>query len=153
MKDKIKLVWKYLFLFISGAITYMTMEFMWRHHTHWTMGIVGGVCFLEIGLINEIMPWDVQFPIQVGLGATIITANEFISGLIINIWLKMDIWDYSDLQFNIMGQICLLFCIVWIFVSAFAIVLDDYIRYIFFNEDRPRYKIGNKIYYPFKKKK
>ena len=65
----------------------------------------------------------------------------------------MDIWDYSDLQFNIMGQICLLFCIVWIFVSAFAIVLDDYIRYIFFNEDRPRYKIGNKIYYPFKKKK
>ena len=75
------------------------------------------------------------------LSALIITALEFITGLIVNIWLKMDIWDYSQLPYNFMGQICLLYSIFWFLVSSVAIVLDDFLRYKIFNEEKPHYKI------------
>lgn len=153
MKNKVKLIGKYLFLFFLGAVIYMLMELIWRQRTHWTMGILGGICFIELGLINEIIPWDMQLSIQALIGTVLITINEFISGLIINVWLGWNVWDYSNLPFNIMGQICIPFCIIWIFVAIFAIILDDYIRYIFFDEKRPKYRIGNTVYYPFKTKK
>ena len=39
---------KNLRIFLLGAATYPTLEIFWRGHTHWTMGIVGGACFLCI---------------------------------------------------------------------------------------------------------
>ena len=27
---------------------------LWRGRTHWTMGVLGGVCFVLIGLLDEI---------------------------------------------------------------------------------------------------
>ena len=82
-----------------------------------------------------------SFISQMVLSALIITALEFITGLIVNIWLKMDIWDYSQLPYNFMGQICLLYSIFWFLVSSVAIVLDDFLRYKIFNEEKPHYKI------------
>ena len=40
---------------------------------------------------------------------------------------------------NIMGQICLPFTILWIFISFIAILVDDQVRYRVFNEEVPRY--------------
>ena len=51
----------------------------------------------------------------------------------------MDVWDYSNMPFNILGQICLPFTILWFFISILAIVLDDWIRYIMFDEEKPHY--------------
>ena len=47
--------------------------------------------------------------------------------------------DYSDLPLNILGQICIPFSIIWFFISGIGIVMDDYIRYIFFKEEKPKY--------------
>ena len=151
MKKSTKLALKYLFLFVLGGLVYMVIELLWRQRTHWTMGIVGGLCFIEIGLINEILSWKTGFIIQCILGTIIITLNEFISGVIINILLGWNVWDYSNLPFNIMGQICLLFSFLWIFVSEIAIVVDDYLRYEFFGEEEPVYFIGPFMWIPFKK--
>ena len=74
------------------------------------------------------------------IGACIVTFMEFISGYIINIKLGWQVWDYSNLPFNIMGQICLPFSIIWFFISLVAIVVDDYLRYWLFKEERPHYK-------------
>ncbi len=82
-----------------------------------------------------------SFISQMVLSSVIITALEFITGLIVNIWLKMDIWDYSQLPYNFMGQICLLYSVFWFLVSSVAIVLDDFLRYKLFNEEKPHYKI------------
>lgn len=106
--------------------------FMWRSI---------GACFLCCGLLNENMKIKMSFISQMVLSALIITALEFITGLIVNIWLKMDIWDYSQLPYNFMGQICLLYSIFWFLVSSVAIVLDDFLRYKIFNEEKPHYKI------------
>ena len=75
------------------------------------------------------------------IGSTIITVLEFITGCIVNLWLGWNVWDYSNLPLNLLGQICLPFSILWYFISAIGIIIDDYIRYICFDEERPRYKL------------
>lgn len=142
MKNLLKLLAKYLFLFVVGGVIYLGIELAWRWETHWTMGILGGICFIELGLINELLSWKTTLLKQALIGSVLVTINEFISGLILNIWLGWDIWDYSNLPFNIMGQICLLFSILWIFISIIGILVDDYLRYRYFNEQYPVYKLG-----------
>lgn len=51
-----------------------------------------------------------------------------------------NVWDYSNMPFNLLGQICLPFTVIWFFLSAVAVVLDDWIRHILWGEDIPHYK-------------
>ena len=141
MMNKLKIITKYLLLGIIGSIIYMSLEILWRGYTHWTMGILGGICFICLGLINELLSWETPLVLQMLIGGTIITILEFITGCIVNLWLGWNIWDYSNLPLNLLGQICLPFSILWYFISAIGIVIDDYIRYIYFDEERPRYKL------------
>ena len=53
-----KLLDKYLFLFGSGGLLYILIELIWRGYSHWTMFALGGICFVFLGLINEILPWQ-----------------------------------------------------------------------------------------------
>lgn len=130
-----------LILFGIGGLLYTVIELIFRGHTHWTMFIVGGLCFVLVGSINEIMPWNTSLILQCVIGAAIITGIEFVSGCIINLWLGWNVWDYSDVPFNLLGQVCLPFSFLWIVLSAIAIVVDDYIRYFLFGEEKPRYKL------------
>ena len=141
IKKIIKLIIKYVVLFVTGGLVYMSLEILWRGYTHWTMGILGGICFICLGLINEILSWETPLALQMLIGSIIITILEFITGCIVNLWLGWNVWDYSNLPLNLLGQICLPFSILWYFVSAIGIVIDDYIRYIYFDEERPRYKL------------
>ena len=90
---------------------------------------------------NENVKIKISFISQMVLSSVIITVLELITGFIVNIWLKMDIWDYSHLPYNFKGQICLLYSVFWFLVSSVAIVLDDFLRYKLFNEEKPHYKI------------
>ena len=140
MMNKLKIITKYLFLGIIGSIIYMSLEILWRGYTHWTMGVLGGICFICLGLINEILSWETPLVLQMFIGGTIITVLEFITGCIVNIWLGWNVWDYSELPFNLWGQISLFSSIVWVGLSLVGIVLDDYIRWKFFGEEKPRYR-------------
>jgi len=68
------------------------------------------------------------------LGAVIITAFELISGLILNVWLGFNIWSYTVIPFNFLGQICLFASIMWFLLNPFIYWLDDMIRYFLFDE-------------------
>ena len=131
---------EYLTLLVIGGTIYVGLENLWRGYSHISMFFVGGFCFILIGLINEVYPWDMPFWKQVLIGDVMVLMVEFTSGVILNIILKLNVWDYSDLPFNILGQICLPFAILWLPIVAIGIVLDDYIRYLFFNEPKPKYK-------------
>ena len=122
-----------------GGSIYVMMEILWRGYSHWSMFLLGGICFIALGLINEIIPWNMPLYQQMAIGSLVITGIEFISGCILNLWLKMNVWDYSNLPFNIKGQICLPFTILWFFLSLVAIVLDDYLRWKLFGEEKPNY--------------
>ena len=132
---------KYIFLFLTGGLLYNMLELELRGWTHWTMFILGGIWFLCLGRINEVMPWDTPFLKQVLIGACIITYLEFVTGCVVNIWLGWGIWDYSKLPGNILGQICPQFFLLWLLVSAAGIVLDDWLRYLWFHEEKPRYRL------------
>nr|DAY83155.1 MAG TPA: putative membrane protein [Caudoviricetes sp.] len=123
-----------------GGLLYVLCELVFRGRSHWTMFIVGGLCFWLIGLINEVIPWEMPVWQQCIIGAVIITTVEFIAGCIINIWLGWQVWDYSGLPFNVLGQICLPFTVLWCILAAAGIILDDYLRYWLFGEDKPHYK-------------
>ncbi len=131
---------KYIFLAVVGGIIYGLIEFISRGWTHWSMVLLGGICFVSIGLINEIIPWEMPFPLQMIIGGAIITVLEFITGCIVNLWLGWHIWDYSDEWGNLLGQICPKYGCLWIMLSAVAIILDDYLRYWFFEEEKPHYR-------------
>ena len=137
---KIKLLTKYMFLFSVGGLIYCGLELFWRGHTHWTMFIVGGLCFIFCGSINELFSWNMPVWIQMLICSVGITIIEFISGVIINIIFQLNVWDYSNLPFNIMGQVCLLFSVLWFLLSFIAIWLDDWLRYLYFDEEKPHYR-------------
>lgn len=145
MKSVIKLILKYIVLFIIGGFTYYLLEILFRGHSHWTMIILGGLCFTIIGSFNEYIPWELSIVSQMIYGAFVITGLELFTGEIVNKLLGWNVWDYSNLPFNVDGQICLAFFLLWIPVSGLAIVLDDYIRYWFFGEEKPHYSLKSKI--------
>lgn len=128
-------------LFLIGAGAYIAIELLFRGRTHWTMGIMGGVLFLLLGGINNYLSWDMPLIWQCLLGAVIVTVAELAVGLILNVWLGLGIWDYSDMQYNLWGQICPQFSAAWAGLSLVAILLDDWVRYWLFGEDRPHYRV------------
>ena len=112
-------VFIYLLLFVSGGLIYGLIEIAFRGYTHWSMLIAGGICFLLIYLINanfNIPKWQKWI-----LGGAVITAVEFVTGCIVNLLLGWNVWDYSAHRFNLMGQICLLFSIMWVGLSIPAV--------------------------------
>lgn len=114
---------------VLGGLTYMGIEILWRGHTHWTMGVVGGLCFVLIGLLDE---WQEHPPllIQMMQGAIIVTAVELVTGLVINCWLGLGVWDYSDMPGNVLGQVCPQFAAAWFFLSAAAVKVENLLHKI-----------------------
>ena len=141
MNKYIKLFLKYLFLGFIGGFTYYNIELIYRGYSHISMFLLASFLFIIIGLINEFLSWDTPLFIQSIIGAIIVTVFEFITGCIVNLWLGLNIWDYSNEPLNVMGQICLPFTLIWIVLSCIAIILDDYLRYYIFNEEKPHYKV------------
>lgn len=137
-----KILSKEFILFLIGGFLYILIELAYRGHSHWSMFILGGLCFVLIGGINNYISWDMPIYEQMMIGSVIITMLEFICGCIVNLWLGWDVWDYSNMPYNVLGQICLPFSILWFFISLVAIVADDYIRYWLFDEEKPRYNLG-----------
>ena len=136
-----KLLNKHITLFDTGGLIYILIEMFWRGWSHWTMFVLGGLCFVALGLINEVIPWKMPLWKQVLIGAGIITGLEFLTGCIVNIWLGWDVWDYSNMPGNVLGQICPQYMLLWLPVSMVGIVLDDWLRYLWFDEERPHYKL------------
>lgn len=132
---------KYLILWLLGGAIYLLMEIMWRGHSHWTMFILGGICFVMLGGINEVIPWEMPIWQQALIGAVIVTGAEFLTGYIVNIRFGWQVWNYSHMPGNVMGQICPQYILLWVPVSLMGIVVDDWLRYRLFGEEKPHYRL------------
>ncbi len=109
IKFKIKHTLK---LFIFGGTGYGALEILWRGKTHWSMLITGGLCFVWITSLFEKCA-KMKIPKKCLLGSAVITSAEFICGCIVNLKYKMNVWDYSKRKFNIKGQICPFYSMLW----------------------------------------
>lgn len=134
---------KYPMLFLFGGSIYYLLEIIFRGYSFPAMAVCGGLCFIICGVINEksrCMP----LVLQQLIAASGITVIEFIFGLILNVWLGLNMWDYSNMPGNVLGQICPQFMILWFFLSAIGIILDDVIRWRLFGEEKPHYHLFKK---------
>ena len=61
-------------------------------------------------------------------GAGVITILELAAGLLVN--RRHQVWDYSALPGNFLGQICLPFSLLWIPVSALAMWLHGRLSHV-----------------------
>ena len=95
-----------------GAAGYSTIELIWRGHTHWSMMLAGGLSFLLFARIKILMK-NKRFLYCCILGSAAVTLIELIFGIFFNLILKLDIWDYSGVPLNFLGQICLLYSVYW----------------------------------------
>lgn len=129
---------KLLLLFLMGGMIYFAIELAYKGESHFSMFIVGGVCFVLIGALNSYFDKEMTLLKQMLLSALIITVLEFFSGCIVNLWLGLRVWDYGALPFNLWGQICLPFTMVWFLLSLPAIFLDDFFRCNMFSEKKKR---------------
>ena len=108
----------HLCLFIVGGLGYNLIELLWRGRTHPSMFVVGGLCFELMGVVHTRCRRSV--PTRCGLCALGVTVIELISGCILNRWLQWGVWDYSKMRYNLLGQVCLLYSLFWLVLSAVA---------------------------------
>ena len=137
---------KSAYLFMVGGAIYWLIEWFFKTFIScgkisFTMFMVGGLCFLIIGSINEFLTFDMSLMFQGYIGCVLITTIELIVGVVLNLVLGLGIWDYSNQPFNFLGQICLTFSFAWFILSIVCVVLDDYLRYWLFNEEKPYYRV------------
>ena len=103
---------KYAALFTVGGSGYALIEYLWRGRTHWTMVIAGGVCFICFSVIADKFQTK-SLVFKSSLCALSVTAVELIFGIVFNLVFKMNVWDYSSMPLNFLGQICALFTLLW----------------------------------------
>ena len=103
---------EFVFLSVTGGAGYYSLEILFRGYSHWSMAVCGGLCLLTIYRLSDKLKKRPLY-VKAALGALIITAVEFVAGCIVNLTLGWNVWDYSALPFNILGQICLPFTLLW----------------------------------------
>ena len=116
----------YLLLFLSGGALYVVLELFWRGHSHVSMALAGGTCLV---LLYGVFTYFPALPLFVRalMGAAVITAVEYVTGAVVNVRLRLHVWDYSALPYNCYGQICLRYSLLWLLLSVPAAVAVDLI--------------------------
>lgn len=99
-------------LFLLGGVLYNCIEILWRGRTHYSMFFLGGICFHIIGRIYTALS-RACLAVKCFAASACVTAAEFLCGCIVNLRCHMQVWDYSARPFNLCGQICLLYSILW----------------------------------------
>ncbi|MFA6947537.1 MAG: hypothetical protein WCQ72_00980 [Eubacteriales bacterium] len=116
-------------VFAIGGTVYSLLEIMWRGYTHWSMALTGGFCFGAIYYISAAHPTLAMWR-KCLRGAAVITASEFTVGMLVNRALGWHVWDYSGVPYNICGQICPLYSLLWFFLCIPAYFICGRVRNI-----------------------
>ncbi|MCC8016484.1 MAG: putative ABC transporter permease [Clostridiales bacterium] len=94
------------------------------------MYFAAGLILLFLELISAEMKKAPLF-MKCLLGTIFITAVEFIFGCVFNLKYNFAVWDYSKQPFNILGQICLPFSLIWFgicFIIFKLVIKEDFHR-------------------------
>lgn len=90
-------------LFITGGILYVIIELLWRQKSHISMFFAGGTCLALIDKVCNHLICRKKTWVKCLVGSGIITLVEFITGVVVNLQLKLNVWDYSMTRFNLLG--------------------------------------------------
>jgi len=110
-----------IFTFLMGYFIYSLTEIICRGYTHWTMAVTGGTALTIMYAINSRHALSIIK--YCFTGSLIITALELSVGIFDNIIMHWNVWDYSEMPFNFLGQICLFFSFMWFLICIPAYYL------------------------------
>ncbi|MCE5236142.1 MAG: hypothetical protein ABFC62_11245 [Clostridiaceae bacterium] len=115
--------------FFIGGTLYVILELVYRRRSHISMFLAGGGAFLLLHALFS--RYEMPLLLKPLVGMALITAVEFIAGYIVNIKLKRGVWDYSKARFNLYGQICLKFSLLWALLTLPAAFLSHMLSMVF----------------------
>ena len=136
-----------MLLWTWGGTVYFLLEVAYKTATghperiSWTMLVLAVVLCVPVERAGAELPWECPLWLQAAVCAALVTLVEFCAGCVLNLWIGLDIWDYSDIPFNLLGQICLPFSLVWLVLCFLFIVVFDWMRYAVIGGDKPTYSI------------
>ncbi len=114
-----------LLAFFLGGTLYVLLELLWRGRSHVSMFCAGGLALLLLhGLF---LRFALPLFAQCLVGGLVITAIEFVAGAIVNVRLKLNVWDYSKMPLNLYGQVCLPFSLLWCLLTLPISFLSGYL--------------------------
>lgn len=116
-----------LTVLLTGGIGYGLIELCWRGRTHWTMVLTGGLCLWMLYRMDQC--WEGELLVfRCVKGAVLITCLELVMGLLVNVLLDWEVWDYSRSPGNLLGQICPLYSLLWYFLCYPIFLLTRLLR-------------------------
>lgn len=125
---------------IIGGFFYVGVEILMRGYSHYSMFICGGLSFFLVGMTGKIILENSRRPGLAILaimitGSLIITTLELVTGIMVNLMFDMNVWDYSDMDCNVLGQICPIFSVLWAMISLPCVYIDSMIRKYVYGEN------------------
>ena len=136
-----------MLLWTWGAAVYFFLEVAYKSLTghperiSWTMLAVALILCIPVERCGAELPWGCPLWLQALACAALVTAVEFVTGLVLNRWLGLGVWDYSHLWGNLWGQICPQFTALWWGLCLLFIPVFDWLRWAVEGEERPHYTI------------
>ena len=109
---------------VIGSIGYGIIELLWRGHTHWTMVLLGGICFLCMGWINRL---SIPRLVRYLLCAAAVSLLELVTGCLVNLHMGWDVWDYSANRLTLWGLICPLFSFLGLLLAIPSCALASWL--------------------------
>ena len=132
---------EYLFIWALGGTLYYTFEMFFRGFSHWTMFVLGGICAVFCVWQGLVLKWREPLWIQIIRCTIFVIAGEFITGIVVNKWLRWQVWDYTDQPFQLFGQICAPFAIIFAGLCALGIIGGGYFVHWIYGEEKPDFHV------------
>jgi hypothetical protein len=133
-EENLKYLTELPLLFLTGGVGYYVIELLWRGRSHWSMALCGALAFLFIYRLNEAYP-HAHLLFCALQSALFITGLELAAGCVLNLWLGFGIWDYSGMPYQILGQICLPYSLLWVALCIPVCILCRWMRRVIFLAD------------------
>ena len=119
--------YEYGIMFLLGCFISSLLEIAARGYTHWTMTLLGGIVGMLLYRLHGTAPRHTLL-LQALSGAFIITALEMVVGVLDNLVLQWHVWSYREMPWNVYGQICLPFSVLWFLVCIPALGICEVVR-------------------------
>ena len=147
----IKNILRKIQLFIMCGFLYYLIEICYRGYSHISMFLLAGILgVFFIDTPNNIWGYDVDYLLQTSISTFFCMVGEGITGIIVNKYMKLNIWDYSSLPFTFFYEQCNLFYVfAWFLIIGLVGIpfCDAFWYYICKDDEQPYYKIcGREIF-------
>lgn len=136
-----------MLLWTWGGTMYFLLEVAYKTASgrpeaiSWTMLVLAVLLCVPVERCGEELPWACPLWLQALCCAALVTAVELAAGLVLNVWLRLGVWDYSHLPGNLWGQVCPQFALLWWGLCLLFIPVFDWLRYAVAGGETPAYRM------------